>query len=344
MNNNTHTIFGIEYTTFIKGVAVFLLVVHHYVGISQCSIVNLSDTNTREIIYNLCKVCVGIFAILSGYGMYKTAVKSSNIARLAVKRICFLLIGYWMAFIIWLIYGLLREGSLLAIYKNDVMVSFFKDIFGLCHFGKPSNSLNLSSWFIGTIIIFYISFPILYWLMNSLKKLDWIIVIFSAVPTILFAFNIKIYNFDSIVYYIFAFTLGMLVAKRSILDYIADYKVTWIRFILIGIFFVICCLLRLVWGLAFDTLFALTSIVFFTIVFKKIDIVDKIFLFLGKREMFIYLFHIMVPSVLGLFIINIDGWIFRIISFLLTILVAMAFTKLYLIVKRKLAKGIFYKW
>lgn len=333
--------FSIEYTTFIKGIAIVLLVIHHYSGIQYCSNVDLFNTNIREIIFNLCKVCVSVFAILSGYGMYKSAIKQTNIIKLSLKRILLVLIGYWMAFIVWLIYTLIYMGSIDVVYKKSIVVSFIKDCFGLCHIGYPTNSLNGVSWFIGAILIFYICFPLLFWTIKKLKNFDWILVLLSAISLILYAFGIELYLYDSIVYYAFAFVLGMFIAKRQLFDFFVNYKLNSPKVILMAMVFVLSCIIRLVVGLVFDTLFAVIVIIVLITIFQKNKIIDKVSIFFGKEELFIYLFHTTVLSFVGIYFGWMNKWISRLVAFAGTIIIAFVFTKVYKNIKNRLSERVF---
>ena len=344
MNNNNSKSFSIDYTVFIKGVAIILLVIHHYIGIHKCSVVDLCNTTFQEIIYNLCKVCVSIFAILSGYGMYKQALKYNSVIKLSIKRIILVLVGYWMAFVVWLIYAIVTEGSLSAVYRFHVVFSFVKDLFGMSHVGPPTDSINGVSWFIGALLVFYICFPILFWIMKKLNRFDWILVLVSAIPTILRVFNITIYSFDSIVYYIFAFVLGMFIAKRKIFDSIVNHHFSKIGIALATLGFIGFCCLRLVLGLVIDTIFALIVIIVLITVFKKCSVVDKVFMFFGREELFIYLFHTTVLSITILCFGENINWLFKIASFVVTLMIAILFSKIYLKIKTNLNSRFFVNW
>ncbi len=71
MNNK----FTVDYTVFVKGLAIILLLLHHYIGVDPNASIDISNISFKEIIYSLSKVCVSIFAIMSGYGIYLSLVK-----------------------------------------------------------------------------------------------------------------------------------------------------------------------------------------------------------------------------------------------------------------------------
>lgn len=96
----------------LKGIAILLMIFHHcfldpsrfaghivsFAPFSQSAIVSLSYFS---------KICVGIFAFISGYGLYLSAVKQPRSAKAVsgwtVSRLIKTMSGYWLVYILALI-------------------------------------------------------------------------------------------------------------------------------------------------------------------------------------------------------------------------------------------------
>lgn len=92
----------------LKGIAILLMIFHHcfldpsrfaghivsFAPFSQSAIVSLSYFS---------KICVGIFAFISGYGLYLSAIKQPRSAKAVsgwtVSRLIKTMSGYWLVYI-----------------------------------------------------------------------------------------------------------------------------------------------------------------------------------------------------------------------------------------------------
>ena len=96
MGNNDFTI---KDTNIMKGFAIIFMIFHHlfYTKTDAFPIINeISITNTIGL---FCKVCVGIFVFLSGYGISATYNKEKSLLSFYKKRLLKLYLNYWL---IWL--------------------------------------------------------------------------------------------------------------------------------------------------------------------------------------------------------------------------------------------------
>ncbi len=327
--------FTIEYTTFVKAVAVIFMVLVHFT-------MDHADYGNYSIIESsICKLfkpVVSMFAILSGLGMMKSAQKTQKLVKLSIKRIILVLVGYWMVFIVMFAKVIVfHEKSLKEIYGGNVVFSVIKDIFGCSHVGPITKSIMPISWFIGSIIVFYLLFPILYKLMNKLGKYDFVLLIITFIPIALIEFGVSLYIWDSIVYYLFSFVLGMFVEKRNIFDFFVrkKYEAFWKTFLIIALGTIIFGYLRITVRHLVDPICGFFYIVFLIFLVNKSKLLDRFLLFIGGIEFFIYLIHYAAMKQCRAMFHHNGLWIY-LVAFALTVVASIIYEFFY----SKIKKGI----
>ncbi|MBQ3665592.1 MAG: acyltransferase [Lachnospiraceae bacterium] len=86
MNNEVETmLFSKEKTKQVKGVAIILMIIHHYISNNPGLPVALSFYNRKYIIATACKVCVSTFMILSGYGIAKSRENDKDLSMINTR-------------------------------------------------------------------------------------------------------------------------------------------------------------------------------------------------------------------------------------------------------------------
>ena len=78
-------------TKYIKGIAIMLMVAHHLFTSSEMYSTNITAFGKA------CKICVGIYAFLTGYGYFYSKDKSY---KNSLKHIIHLLERYWLQMIL----------------------------------------------------------------------------------------------------------------------------------------------------------------------------------------------------------------------------------------------------
>ena len=76
-----------QITQMIKGVAILIMLMLHFVGIIEAP-------HIVSLIGSACKICVGIYAMLSGYGYFFAKEKT---IKYGLKKIWGLLKIYWIS-------------------------------------------------------------------------------------------------------------------------------------------------------------------------------------------------------------------------------------------------------
>lgn len=178
-----------------------------------------SSADVKVICTTLTKVCVPIFAVMSGYGI-NCSWNNCNCGKLkfVFAHIQKLLINYWMVYIpaFMLSTWLHIEGTPYNIYGGGIKGMFYciLDFIGLRTTRYPS--LCNTWWFIETVFICYLLFPIIN---KGLNKIPIITFIICAIPCVLAnfdSFSTLLGGTDRELFYLFSFAVGVYLSKRNI--------------------------------------------------------------------------------------------------------------------------------
>lgn len=292
-------------TLIVKGLAMLMLICHHLgMGILPAPISWSEAFSGRMQLYTtiatLCKVCVAIFIMLSGYGLFESFKKNSDDTtlkgdvRFVGKRIFKLLKQYWFIFAIFVPLGFLNGASPLDAYGRSFsgVIYFLIDAIGMRSlFTTPT--MNQTWWYMEAIIVLYIAFPIL----RRLIKKTWssvMIVILSIVPLVIFTF----FNDGSIdgcreIYWFLPFVCGMLLSKHSVLDkFCIVCKKNPKAAIALSLAAVLTATyIRSKTGMIFDTVYAIAIIVFSKAVLSRIKYLSGLLSFFGVHSGNVFMMH-----------------------------------------------------
>ncbi|MCD7763083.1 MAG: acyltransferase [Lachnospiraceae bacterium] len=206
-------------TRICKGIAVILLIVHHSVAVLAATTF-LSGTEIMSQAVSLTKLCVGIFSVLSGYGLYCSFDrKEEKSVRTAAGFVGNHLLKIYSVF--WLTAAFLFAAVLLSgrtpadLYGEHAAASFVLDMLGLSWLTGTGMFVN-SWWYITLILVDYILFPVLYFLLKRLNIfLVWLL-IFTAllIPAVCGENNVAVYSFF--------FLYGMIFARLDLFTRLLD--------------------------------------------------------------------------------------------------------------------------
>lgn len=94
-------------TQMIKGIAILIMIMHHF-----CTTTLFPDLSAGFVKFGAtCKICVAIYAVLSGYGYFFAREKT---VRYGVKKIWGLLQIYWLS-----LFTLFIPAAMLGGVEND---------------------------------------------------------------------------------------------------------------------------------------------------------------------------------------------------------------------------------
>ncbi len=161
-----------EHSKMLYGLAIVLMVVHHLFSMPSrmhCEINSLVGINVLEKIGWFCKICVAIYAFISGYAIYqKCHIKEGeaisffnrlgNYCSNVTKQIWSFIKRYWIVFAIFITVGF-ATGKLSFEWKT-----FGKSLLGF------DNSYNSEWWYVKFYIVMVAISPIICICCDCLKK------------------------------------------------------------------------------------------------------------------------------------------------------------------------------
>ena len=151
--------FSKEQTTELKGVSVILLLIHHYFYVYSGH-----GNIIMDYIVDYSKICVTLFVLLSGYGLYKT-YKNQNCGyfKFTFYRIKKIMIPFQIVFILFVLIGTIFNLQTLeqAYGTSNVFLKMLIEFLGLRNYFEPllgSFSYNVTWWFIPMLLLLYVLF------------------------------------------------------------------------------------------------------------------------------------------------------------------------------------------
>lgn len=293
--------FSIKQTNIAKGVACLLLILHHLFyndpqryAMYHCSFVSENGIPYLCLFAGISKVCVSIFLILSGYGLYKSYNKKFGHSARIKPSLCFsgkqlvkLLMNFWFIFIIFVPLGFFLGRNPVGVYSGGTANAFINaalDFFGIAKlFNTPT--MNATWWFMSAIILLYILFP-LFLKATAFSKEGLLLggVILYFLPTLFSGFAI-------IQTLIFPFVLGMISAQMNLFERIHNgMGKTWVKVL-------VCSAAVLFFGylryrtIDADVFFAYAIILFSFAVLSRIPGLRLCLSEIGRCSGDIFLFH-----------------------------------------------------
>ena len=303
-DRQTELIFDNRQTNIAKGVAILLLLWHHLFYNSPnsynkfISLYIFKGVPVECILADFCKVCVALFLILSGYGLYKSyesfICKNKTKSKFCLKEdfifikrhLIKLMSGYWFVYLIFVPMGFFFNRNPIEIYEGNILY-FLLDFLGLSNLFKTP-TMNETWWFMSLIILLYIFYPLLHKVLKYSPELlllsSFFILIFYYLPN---PSNIKIY--------LFPFVLGMYVSKYNVFSKIQVkldniLKVLLVSFLAFTITLWIKATIFLK-SVEFDGFFAFSIICISFMILSRIPFINKILESLGRQSAYIFMFH-----------------------------------------------------
>ncbi|MCD8026845.1 MAG: acyltransferase family protein [Clostridiales bacterium] len=257
----------------------------------------------ESFLADFCKVCVAIFLVLSGYGLYKSwcsfEKKNMRNGKLpAKKQILFvknhllkLMFGYWFIYIIFVFMGLFLGRPFYAFYGLNPLY-FLSDFLGLANlFGTPT--VNATWWFMSIIIVYYLIFPLLV----KIQKYSGELLLLISFCAVIFEF---LPSFRQLRLWIFPFVLGMYLAQISGFERLDSKLKCLPNKIIFGVLAIlVTAYIRIALfnnSIESDGVFACAIIMFSFGVLSRISILNRILEELGKYSGQIFMFHTFIYS------------------------------------------------
>ena len=296
MDKNETASFTKRDTKIAKGIAVILLLTHHlYMGVLPAPM-SLTGNSPLLVFATLSKVCVAIFAILSGYGL------EISFKRKRESEICFqkkhllsLMKPYWLVFALFSVLAVFYarpEYTPSAVYGTGVrgIANAICEALALRPvFATPT--INQTWWYMEAALVMYLLFPLL---RRLTEKVPYIVLPITAVPLILYTvFGNNVWDTCREIYWLFPFTAGIYAAHNGLLDRFAKFcgNKHAAAIIVSGLSVIVLAVGRAKIGLALDTFFGISIILFSRAVISRIPFVGSVLEYIGGYSSDIFLTH-----------------------------------------------------
>jgi len=294
--NNTDFRLSLDETLIIKGLAICLMLWYHlFFHPPQCG------EFAFQSLAQFGKVCVSLFLFVSAYGLTLQYSKVfdkpiTETFKFMIKRFVKFYANYWVVFLIFVPIGIFVFGrSLQDAYgaANPVVPAIF-DFLGL----QLWRSYNPTWWFNFLIINLYLLFPLLYFFT---KKTPVLLLLSSAVILIVSFPLISVDVREFVFHFVLGIAFAMYVDKIN--RFLNRFNPWLLLSLLIFILVVLFCLrtiyiVPLLRGTRLDGIIALNIVLLVLLVIRNIRIVtphiSRVFVFLGKHSINIYLTHTFV--------------------------------------------------
>ncbi|MBR1416903.1 MAG: acyltransferase family protein [Bacilli bacterium] len=304
-------------TLFIKGIAIIMMLLHHLFRNQslfsnyQVSFFPLTLNFVMELT-TIFKICVSIFAFLTGYGLYKAIIKEKiddhkSIKNWYINRVFKTLSGFWIIAIIAFIVCQIIDGETFNFYfKGDILYGIIRMIVELLGMGKLIFNAVFSGpwWYMSIAVLFILSAPIFVRLFNKYGYTKVLLIV-------IFLPRVIGWNFvdNSYIAFLFPFLLGIIFSKENIIIKLSNYVIikknkylnlitkliieTLIIILLYRISVVVDA--KFLWELKYGIFPALLICYLFEF-FSSIPLIKNVLRFLGKHSMNIFLIHWIVAQ------------------------------------------------
>lgn len=199
----------------LKGVGILLMLIHHlfYSEWSQplYDDITIHGVGVVNQIGLFCKLCVAVFVFVSGYGLAASTPPDVKLKDFYWRRFKKLYFNYWYIWLLFVPISYFVFGRTFTdAYGEHAAIKGVLDFFGLLKmFGI--DSYNPTWWFYNCIIILYLLFLLLNkWLLKSTYLLVSVSITCGLLPIIIPGAVV-------VSGYLFAFLIGMLMAKMPIM-------------------------------------------------------------------------------------------------------------------------------
>lgn len=312
---NIENKFSVRDTYLHKGIAIIMILGIHLFHSPKIALYSynweIAGVPALNFIFGHLKIGVTIFTLLSGYGLnesYKNNCikygenRGYNFA-FVKSKLSKLMTNFWVIFLLYAGIGLLC-GIITINGTWGSMKSLAIDFLGLRDFVNTfwrTNTLNSTWWYMSTIILMYLLFPVIKKMMKYNAYLPIALGIILQIIAPYASYGQALYGW---LFYFASFALGVLFSEKQVLDRIKGhtYKHRWIVVVIAVLMtfatFLFRCYNRF-WG---DLPFALSTM--FTVQLllgngKVAEFLSKPICYLGKHSFNIFALHTFYITIYG---------------------------------------------
>lgn len=299
----------------LQGLAILMMLYHHLfstpqaLGIPYKSLLFINNINFELKLAWFFKICVGIYAFVSGYGLcrsllindFKNRICESSFLNAIVKEYKFILkklksfyMQYFLVFIVFVPIGFIFFN------KGFILSEFLLNLIGI------KSTYNGAWWYVLQYVKMLLLLPIIhmFFIIFNKPSQNRIKVILYSCLMIVFLFlffgfkNIfwNILNFFQISF-LLCFIVGYLIARLQIIEYVYKILGDKIPYVLGFIIFVLVIFIRMkiakdASSAGLDFIFAPALAYGFLCIIHIFKHVGKLFSFLGKYSTYMWLVHV----------------------------------------------------
>lgn len=272
-------------TQMIKGIAILIMIMHHFI------VIPFSELPYLVTLFGYaCKICVAIYAVLSGYGYFFVREKT---IRYGLKKIWGLLQIYWLFLFTLFIPAAMRGGWKVTPWKLVVQ------LFGLLP------NLNWFAWYVFFYIFCMLVMPLLckrrVFRFKPIVNLAIMLIVPYVLELVLhmlpnYETNMIIHDLFSCFLYFPCFLVGYWMAENRVVE--KSRQIKWMRnpivcVIGITVVFAVRILANSIAGFLLDVFYAPIMICLIANLFEMVDCkpISAVFNTLGKYSTGIWFFH-----------------------------------------------------
>lgn len=311
LSQKTRSAFDVNDSLAIKGIAIIIMMFYHcfmeparFEGYTV-DFWPLGQDLVMEICFSF-KICVSLFAFVSGYGLYLSAKNKcsdgKSTEKWVITRLIKTLSGFWFVYILVFVITQVFANYPYEVYCDDGMIrgGFYAilDFFGLANM-MNSPSMLPTWWYMSAAIIFIVLIPVI---IKWIDKFGTVTLLIAAVAGVRLACGGYPSGTNAFAF-ILPLIFGLLFAKYDLFKKIDDVKLLKNKYLNYIAIFVLSCLILVVGYYIFDRVqytkyweyhYGIYPIIFICFCKKyiiRIPIIDKMLAFCGKHSMNVFLIH-----------------------------------------------------
>lgn len=293
--------YGKDEAKMISGIAILMMLTHHFFGFADYRLdgnyfyepMKIAGISIERILASAGKLCVAMFAFMSGFALYLQSRRNWTIQNAAKKLLNFLT-SYWIVMLLFLVYGVIINDSI----PRDSYLAL--NMLG-CETGPHYPYVNCAfAWYVYYYVFLMVLSPLIIQLFGSNKVyLDLNILLgFIVIATLTSIYLNSIPYLETCLKVLFASLVGYIVAKYNIFERISTKYANLNTIILIGILALLfgsrqCLLLLDLNNYVFEAIFAGCAIFIFTSLLNRLNfkILKKVLILVGVYSTYLWFLH-----------------------------------------------------
>lgn len=301
--------FTVEDSQKMKGIAIVLLMFHHLFGKDKyfeniaVSFIPFSQDQLVNLAY-CSKICVAIFAFISGYGLYLNRKKSTlKPFEWAKERYIKTFSGYWFVYLLSFLTGIYRSRTIKTYASENYIQSVFYgivDFFGLSNLiGTPT--LNRTWWYMSAIFCYICLMACYTEKVRNVVEPKIVLLLTMMIPRMILGFRGGNYpGQNSELAFFPAFVLGAVFAEYHVFEKVRSHHQVLLFFAYILVM-LLCYILyiNIPYGMFWEIHFLFIPMIFILFFYRYVlmlPIITDILWFLGKHSMNIFLTHTFISG------------------------------------------------